>query len=130
MSSTEEEESEQASFEASVNLQLTTYTTVVTGKGIKRKTVTKKDKPKNKALQFRFSKSEANYIQLLNCILEKLKLNEIYKVSENCVFPLKIHVPPQKARDATDIKNTTEYLESHPKSSKLSKQKTLHYTLT
>ncbi|KAJ3720017.1 hypothetical protein C8R42DRAFT_643309 [Lentinula raphanica] len=105
------DDNQPSSFEASLNLQLTTYTTFVTGKGIKKKTVTKKDKPKNKAIQFTFFESEENYLLLLNRILEKFKLEGIYRVSENRVFPLKIHVPPQKARDATDIENATEYLE-------------------
>ncbi|KAJ3830871.1 hypothetical protein F5878DRAFT_680292 [Lentinula raphanica] len=110
-SSDNEENPVPTSFKASLNIQLTTYTTSITGKGYKKKKVTKKDKSKNKSIQFTFSESEENYLLLLSRILEKFKLEDAYKVSKDRVFPVKFHVPPQKARDATDIENFTEYLE-------------------
>ena len=83
-------------FEANLSLQLTLYTAVTTGKGPK-KTIAKKDAQlKTKTLIFTFMKDEDSYVDLLNQILGKFTLDKKYKATSCNLFPIKVHIPPQK----------------------------------
>lgn len=116
------------SYNATLSLQLSTYTTTVTGKGSKKKKTLKKDSTKTKSLKFTVSASEENYILLLNKIIVRFGLDKKYTATSDHIFSLKLQVPPQKyetlflpcilshhflyrVSQSVDIENASEFME-------------------
>ncbi|KAF5368750.1 hypothetical protein D9757_010410 [Collybiopsis confluens] len=111
MSDSDNEELSETSHNASCTLQLVTYTATSQGKGVKKKTVLKKDSQKTtKSMKFTFdSEAESNYLDFLGAILVKFGLDKTYKVSDSRRYKIRVQVPPQKAGQANDVDTSEEF---------------------
>lgn len=94
MSSNKEDKN---SFTSKLSLQLTTYSLVKTGKGLKKTLALKKDTGvKTKQTKFTFTTQDDNYLLFQNDILSKYRFHTHFKSTSRHFFPVKIYIPPKK----------------------------------
>lgn len=111
-----------------LSLQLTTYSLVKSGKGVKKTLVLKKDVGvKTKQIEFTFIAKEDNYLEFQNAILHAYGFQMRFKANSKHFFLMKIHIPPKKyvtcfsnsvftdrvfrLKEAPDVENCSEYVE-------------------